>query len=930
MRLQPVLALAASFGVASSSEVLDERGANCGIKGGRILSAYLSTQQASFTVPAQCGALCVSQPLCQSYAVENGYCRLYLLPVNKVLTKALGGTNTFYDKACATSTDMCQVNGFRSLRNQAFFSSAALSDNSFKGCSAHCQNTIGCKAFSIELATGGKCRLYKNALVKDFTPDPKNTNIYWDVNCPRSVAADSGPTLAPYTPTIAVPSIPSDAPAAVTFPSPTAPIDVLVTDSPEYVPTGPQVTPDDDDEFISTYTYTEYELPTVIAEGSPPVTTGIAQPTDIPTAPCMVQAGPQAQFTLLNENYIPMVSRASNSIGPLLQPTAAPAAGDPILSPETFTVPGFYLQQPAGVTNVYDMVYAGSSTPQFVAMTNTGNIVLVGASTGTTFKNNRVTSIFNVDCYGRISITQGGSKYTWSTDGASSTLVKAANPANNMKALPQNIPAVQQALKHRKRNQELAERLVKRSYSDGPAPKCPASPPALVAKTKQGYSMGHGNFCDNLNDNWSLSPFSFDGSCAVQSLCYDSCEDYGWQSCNGIFGTMMILSCLDAFESWWEVIPAIACAAQASYFTGVAATSTGRDLFYKAQGAMCRCFCSSPPDTCVYNNGNFYCADIHGNDDSNCGDCGRQCGPNSKCHSGACGCPLDQCGKTCLDFRNNPNNCGKCGNVCNPSYCLDGRCYAPQPGDCVPEQSVTNNDFTSWYPSFVNWTMAAYPGCTLGSNIEFSATNYQANGNSDPAVLVEMTSLPADGCSAAMVQKQVKMCPGIKYEFTFAMGYVNMVGNSQVQSNADCTVRWLTGTPSSWNTNDNFQSSSSYNIGLNNNAYKTFGPWDLHVSEGDPGVTKVKKNLFVDLTAVIHCGNANGGAGRFVIRDIKMNPIGQVTRSLTIGEEKAGLILERDDSASNVTSELAPYFPDQKKGAVLVTSFTKNVAKREE
>lgn len=326
-----------------------------------------------------------------------------------------------------------------------------------------------------------------------------------------------------------------------------------------------------------------------------------------------------------------MVSRASNSIGPLLQPTKAPAANDPLLSPETLSLPTFYLQKASGVTGVYDMVYTGSSTPQYVAMTNTGAIVLVGASTGTSFVNNRVTSIFNADCYGRISITQGGSKYTWSTNGATSTLVKAATPANNMKALPKNIPAVQSARKHRKRNQELAERLIKRgSYTDGPAPKCSPSPPNLVARTKQGYKLGQGNFCDSLSDKWSYSPFSFDGSCAVQSLCYDQCEDFGWQSCNGIFGTLMILSCLDAFESWWEVIPAVACAAQAAYFTGVAATSSGRELFYNAQGAMCRCFCSSPPDTCEFPDHTFYCANIHGTDESNCGNCGTICGPNSR------------------------------------------------------------------------------------------------------------------------------------------------------------------------------------------------------------------------------------------------------------------------------------------------------------
>jgi len=64
------------------------------------------------------------------------------------------------------------------------------------------------------------------------------------------------------------------------------------------------------------------------------------------------------------------------------------------------------------------------------------------------------------------------------------------------------------------------------------------------------------------------------------------------------------------------VLVAVACVAQASYFTGVAATSTGQKLYYEAQNSMCACFCTSPPDTCVYDNGDFYCADLHGNGES--------------------------------------------------------------------------------------------------------------------------------------------------------------------------------------------------------------------------------------------------------------------------------------------------------------------------
>lgn len=99
-----------------------------------------------------------------------------------------------------------------------------------------------------------------------------------------------GPSLGTFTPTTAVPTIATE--AAVTFPPATTPT-MLSVDSPPYTPTAPQVSLDDDDEFMSTYTFVEFPLPTVIAEGVPPITTGIAQPTAIPTAPCLVQPGAQ-------------------------------------------------------------------------------------------------------------------------------------------------------------------------------------------------------------------------------------------------------------------------------------------------------------------------------------------------------------------------------------------------------------------------------------------------------------------------------------------------------------------------------------------------------------------------------------------------------------------------------------------------------------
>lgn len=336
--------------------------------------------------------------------------------------------------------------------------------------------------------------------------------------------------------------------------------------------------------------------------------------------------------TVLNENFVPMVSR-TGSVGPMLQPTEAPVAGDPILDPSTYTVPSFYLQAVQGADDVYDMVYG--DTNQFVAMAADGQIVLVDASTGPAFIGGHVTSIFSSDCYGRITISLGGAKYQWSTSGQSSTMTLSTSARSNIVVLPVSLPQVSELLKDRKRTEELTDKLLARSAlrerltnADTHAPQCPSTPPGLVSHTKSDYEMGEGNLCDGMSDWWELSPFDFGDACDIQALCYDMCEDFSWVGCNAIFYAAALVVCSDEIgDSWWDVVALIACGVQSVYFTAVAATDTGRDLYFKAQKSMCRCFCSSPPDTCLYvDSGAFYCADLHGTDGDNCGGCGTQCG----------------------------------------------------------------------------------------------------------------------------------------------------------------------------------------------------------------------------------------------------------------------------------------------------------------
>ena len=79
---------------------------------------------------------------------------------------------------------MCQVRGYVAVDNAPFVVSSRVDNNTFANCGNFCRSTAGCRSFSIEIATGGKCRLYKKPLSDGFTSDLGNTNLFWDVLCP--------------------------------------------------------------------------------------------------------------------------------------------------------------------------------------------------------------------------------------------------------------------------------------------------------------------------------------------------------------------------------------------------------------------------------------------------------------------------------------------------------------------------------------------------------------------------------------------------------------------------------------------------------------------------------------------------------------------------------------------------------------------------
>ncbi len=79
------------------------------------------------------------------------------------------------------------------------------------------------------------------------------------------------------------------------------------------------------------------------------------------------------------------------------------------------------------------------------------------------------------------------------------------------------------------------------------------------------------------------------------------------------------------------------------------------------------------------------CVDVQ-TSQTNCGACGKACGPVQHCEAGACvdGCATGktQCGNACADLNFDTQNCGSCGNACPATqYCANALCHS-RSGSC--------------------------------------------------------------------------------------------------------------------------------------------------------------------------------------------------------------------------------------------------------
>ncbi len=322
--------------------------------------------------------------------------------------------------------------------------------------------------------------------------------------------------------------------------------------------------------------------------------------------------------------------------------------------------PSYACSNLADPRSLYDIVLAGSSPKQYIAMGTNGDMSFTGGSTNGVVKNRLITTVFGVDCKGHLTVTQGTTTYLWvGTDSGSNASPLGAGAANNT-----GILLLPQALRNPIASTP-SRKLMARTYAEnGLDPRCPGWPSNVVAVVKHGARAPASNGCGSGATADIIPNWNFGSCCDQHDLRYDDCSRQ-WESCNGDFHSCMNSKCWDVADSWTFWL-APACFGMADFYAGVVSSLPGWIAFRSSNSDRCECTCgnSGPPSYFSESACGGSCIVTGGNDNNNCGGCGNVCPYLTHCSNGGCTCNGDRCGNLCLDLQTHPRNCGSCGNVC--------------------------------------------------------------------------------------------------------------------------------------------------------------------------------------------------------------------------------------------------------------------------
>ncbi|KAF2491398.1 hypothetical protein BU16DRAFT_529931 [Lophium mytilinum] len=322
-----------------------------------------------------------------------------------------------------------------------------------------------------------------------------------------------------------------------------------------------------------------------------------------------------------------------------------------------------------------DLVYEGPDGNKYAARKDDGSVVLLDASTNGDNVDGYETTVFTIECDGRMAMGTPSTHYVWALDGDFTKatvgtghskiilLPRAASIEVNPKQIRTTV--TNDAKARRSRNKMNTKRS---DYNEGQSPRCPNNPPELVAKTltkAQGGRDAQANGCGSAGIGGYLVPdYKFTPCCDAHDLCYDNCENGRKENCDHNFGSCMHSVC-DKIP-WWQPLDQYACPRIANFYEWFVET-WGNSAYSSANKERCGCFCPHRYDN-----------SLPADDSFNCGGCGNQCPDKTHCKSSKCVCNQDTCDNKCVDVKSHPKNCGSCGNVCSSGICKDGACYTPK------------------------------------------------------------------------------------------------------------------------------------------------------------------------------------------------------------------------------------------------------------
>ena len=254
---------------------------------------------------------------------------------------------------------------------------------------------------------------------------------------------------------------------------------------------------------------------------------------------CLVQPNStKSRFRLLGPGSMPLIVGPEQQLQPLrAQPTgedgyaqAKRYVNNMAEAPEFFFQPS--LDAPEGL---YDLVLAGRDM-LYLAKASNGRLVLTSNSTGADVKDidgqSAVTSIFTVDCDGRIGVMHEGISYSWNinADGRGTSFTTGAHSSDSTM-----IAFSSDAFGTSDDNHLELRSLVKRDTV-----RC--VPPAR-AFTRENARAPSANGCGSKASHHIVPELWFHNCCNDHDYCYDNCNENSCDHCNDLFYTCMKHRC---------------------------------------------------------------------------------------------------------------------------------------------------------------------------------------------------------------------------------------------------------------------------------------------------------------------------------------------------------------------------------------------------